>query len=84
MNEGPDVRDIFLEKLKEREDLEEDQIEMEIENFDAMSVKILEGVVTKQPALDVFDAEITRLYEYKSRIANMKPSADIGWLKVNS
>ncbi len=49
-----------------------------------MSVKILEGVVTKQPALDVFDAEITRLYEYKSRIANMKPSADIGWLKVNS
>lgn len=84
LNEGPDVRDIFLEKLKEREDLEEDQIEMEIENFDAMSVKILEGVVTKQPALDVFDAEITRLYEYKSRIANMKPSADIGWLKVNS
>lgn len=57
---------------------------MEIENFDAMSVKILEGVVTKQPALEVFDAEITRLYEYKSRIANMKPSADIGWLKVNS
>mgnify|MGYP001626709902 CR=1 FL=1 len=84
LNEGPDVRDIFVEKLKEREDLEEEQIEMEIENFDAMSVKILEGVVTKQPALDVFDAEITRLYEYKSRIANMKPSADIGWLKVNS
>jgi len=64
--------------------LEDEQIEMEIENFDAMSVKILEGVVTKQPALEVFDAEITRLYEYKSRIANMKPSADIGWLKVNS
>lgn len=64
--------------------MEDEQIEMEIENFDAMSVKILEGVVTKQPALEVFDAEITRLYEYKSRIANMKPSADIGWLKVNS
>ena len=49
-----------------------------------MSVKILEGVVTKQPALDVFDAEITRLYEYKARINSIKPSADIGWLRVNS
>ena len=49
-----------------------------------MSVKILEGVVTKQPALEVFDAEITRLYEYKARINSIKPSADIGWLRVNS
>jgi len=49
-----------------------------------MSVKILDGVVTQQPALDVFDAEITRLYEYKARIASMKHSADIGWIKVNS
>lgn len=57
---------------------------MEIENFDAMTVKILNGVITKQPALEVFDAEITRLYEYKSRIQSMKPSDDIGWLKVNS
>lgn len=40
-------------------------MEMEIENFDAMSRKVLEGVVTKQPSLEVFDAEITRLYEYK-------------------
>jgi len=57
---------------------------MEIENFDAMSVKILDGIITKHPDLDVFDAEITRLYEYKSRINNMKPSDDIGWLRVNS
>jgi hypothetical protein len=49
-----------------------------------MSVKILDSVVTRQPNLDVFDAEITRLYEYKARIAAMKPSADIGWLRVNS
>ena len=49
-----------------------------------MAVKILDGVVTKQPALDVFDAEITKLYEYKARINSIKPSADIGWLRVNS
>ena len=68
LNEGPDVREIFLDQLKEQADLEEEQIELEIENFDAMSVKILEKVVTRQPALDVFDAEITKLYEYKARI----------------
>ena len=68
LNEGPDVREIFLDQLKEQTDLEEEQVELEIENFDAMSVKILEKVVTRQPALDVFDAEITKLYEYKARI----------------
>ena len=57
---------------------------MEIENFDAMSRKVLDGIVTKQPSLDVFDAEITRLYEYKQRISRIPPTADIGWLKVNS
>ena len=64
--------------------MEEEQYELEIENFDAMSVKILENVVTKQPTLDVFEQEITRLYEYKARIASMKHSADIGWIRVNS
>ena len=49
-----------------------------------MSNKILEGVVCQQPSLEVFDAEITRLYDYKARIQSMKPSADIGWLRVNS
>lgn len=84
LNEGPDVREIFLDQLKEQTDLEEEQVELEIENFDAMSVKILEKVVTRQPALEVFDAEITKLYEYKARINQMKSSADIGWLRVNS
>jgi hypothetical protein len=84
LGEGPDVRDIFLKELKQDTSLEEEQIELEIENFDAMAVKILDGVVTKQPALDVFDAEITKLYEYKARINSIKPSADIGWLRVNS
>lgn len=39
------MREIFHQQLKAREDLEEEQIEFEIENFDAMSNKILEGVV---------------------------------------
>ena len=84
LNEGPDMREIFLERLKEQTELEEEQVELEVENFDAMSAKILNGVVSRHPALDVFDAEITRLYEYKARIAAMKPTSDIGWLKVNS
>jgi hypothetical protein len=66
------------------ETLEEEQKEVEIENFDAMSRKVLNGVVTKQPALDVFDQKITELYEYKNRILSMKPNDDIGWLRVNS
>ena len=78
------MRDLFVEKVKAREDLEEEQREEQIENFDAMGRKVLDNIVTKQPNLTVFDAEITRLYEYKQRIANMKPNADIGWLRVNS
>ena len=84
LDKGPSLRETFLAKLKARDDLEDEMREFEIENFDAMSNKILHGVVTKQPALDVFDAEITRLYEYKARIMSMKPTADIGWLRVNS
>jgi dynein heavy chain len=83
LNEGADVREIFLESLKAQTELEEDQIEYEIENYDAMQAKILEGCVSRYPDLEVFDAEITKLHEYKSRIDSMKTSADIGWLKVN-
>jgi hypothetical protein len=78
------MREIFLEKLNQQTDLEEEQIELEIENYDAMASKILKGVITRHPSFEIFDAEITRLYEYKARIAAMKPSSDIGWLKVNS
>ena len=79
------MREIFLKKLKtDSADLEEEQIELEIENYDAMSAKILNGVVSRHPDLEIFDTEITRLYEYKARIAAMKPTSDIAWLKVNS
>ena len=84
LDEGDSLRDMFLKKIQAREDLEEEQVEVEIENFDAMSNKILNEIVTRHPDLSKFDAKITTLYEYKARIAAMKPSADIGWLKVNS
>ena len=84
LNSGPDMREAFLKKIEESEDLEEEQKEMEIENFDAMAKKTLKDVTTKQPSLAVFDAEITRLYEYKQRIQTMKAQDDIGWLRVNS
>ena len=63
---------------------EKTRFEEELENFDAMSVKILDGVVSKQPALEVFDAKITQLYAEKERILAIKATDDIGWLKVNS
>ena len=89
LNQGPDLRDTFLESLKKQKEenkdsMEDEQMELEIENFDAMSRKILDSVVTKQPSLEIFDAEITRLYEYKQRIGRIPPSADIGWVKGNS
>jgi len=48
--------------------MEDEQVEVEVENFDAMSKKVLDGVITKQPSLEIFDAEITKLYDYKQRI----------------
>lgn len=49
-----------------------------------MALKILDGVVSRAPALEVFDAKITQLYAEKERILAIKATDDIGWLKVNS
>lgn len=66
--------------------MEEEQIEIMIESYDAMSSKILEGVETQLPALEVFDEKITHYHEVKNRIAQvgLKPQKDIGWIRVNS
>ena len=53
------------------EDIEEEQIEIEIESFDAMYGKILDGVVTQHPNLDAFDEKIIFLTEVKHRINAM-------------
>jgi hypothetical protein len=49
-----------------------------------MSEKILMGVKTKQPSLDAFHEKITMLTGIKHEINEMKPSIDIGWLRVNA
>jgi hypothetical protein len=49
-----------------------------------MAEKILSGVKTKQPPLEKFHEKITMLTGIKSEINDMKPSIDIGWLRVNA
>lgn len=58
--------------------------EEEDETFKWMADKILEGVQTKKPNLDLFDEKITHLTKVKHQISEMKTSVDIGWLRVNS
>lgn len=49
-----------------------------------MGTKILKGVVTRFPTLEVFDEKISHLTVIKKQISEMKQSVDIGWLRVNS
>ena len=49
-----------------------------------MADKILDGVQTKKPNLDLFDEKITHLTMVKQQISEMKTTVDIGWLRVNS
>ena len=49
-----------------------------------MCQKILKGVVTRFPTLEIFDEKIAYLTTVKRQIAEMKTSVDIGWLRVNS
>jgi dynein heavy chain len=49
-----------------------------------MADKILLGVQTKKPNLELFDEKITNLTKIKIQISEMKTNVDIGWLRVNS
>jgi len=49
-----------------------------------MADKILAGVQTKKPNLDLFDDKISHLNRIKQQISEMKTSIDIGWVRVNS
>ena len=62
----------------------EDGEEEEDETFKWMAEKILDGVKTKKPALEKFHEKITMLTGIKQEISEMKPSIDIGWLRVNA
>lgn len=83
---GPNLRETFIEKIRAEagEDFEEEQIEIEIESFDAMNSKILDGVITQHPDLDAFDEKILFLTEVKHRINAMSSMSDIGWIRVDS
>ena len=73
LQSGPDLRQTFIDKIRAEagDDFEEEQIELEIESFDAMNLKILDGVVTQHPNLDAFDEKIIFLTEVKHRINAM-------------
>ena len=76
---------MFIDSLRNQGELqlEDEQIEVEIESYDAMAAKILEGVVTKHPSLDAFDEKITLLTEVKNKIDTYPPMADIGWIRAD-
>lgn len=61
-----------------------DDEEEEDLTFNWMADRILDGVETLKPSLEVFDQKLTYLYRIKNEINEMKHSIDISWLKVNS
>ena len=71
---------------QEHKKVNDDGEEEEDETFRWMAEKILVGVQTKRPGLDAFDEKITQLTEVRAEIAEaaLKPSVDIGWLRVNA
>ena len=86
LQSGPDLREEFIKKLRAEagDDIEEEQLEVEIEAFDAMNAKILDGVATQHPSLDEFDEKIVFLTEVKHRINSLPADSNIGWIKVDS
>jgi hypothetical protein len=87
LNSGPSFEELFAKKMEAtRTGIDEDdqRIEDEMDGFNWMGSKILNNVVTRYPALDVFDEKIQYLASVKKQISEMKQSVDIGWLRVNS
>ena len=78
MASGEDPREKIHMKLNQDGEQEED------ETFKWMAEKILVGVQTKKPELELFDDKITQLTKVKHQVAEMKTTVDIGWLRVNS
>lgn len=54
------------------------------ETFSWMAIKILDGVSTKRPSLEVFDETITSLNKTRDDINQLKQTVDIGWLRINA
>jgi hypothetical protein len=80
LDTGVDPREQDHKKVNDEGEEEED------ETFAYMAEKILEGVQTKKPSLEAFDEKITMLTAIRDEIveAAARPTADIGWLRVNA
>lgn len=78
VEQGDDPREKVHMKINQDGEQEED------ETFKWMADKILAGVQTKKPNLDLFDEKISHLNRIKQQIGEMKVSIDIGWVRVNS
>jgi hypothetical protein len=81
------MREIYQKKqhaIYVGEDEEDYQNHMKeaMDKFDFMDKKILDGVITRQPALVEFDKKIEYLHSVKNQIDGQKLIHDIGWLKV--
>jgi hypothetical protein len=87
LNSGESLEEIFTKQLNAMRtgaDDEEQKFEEEQDSFNWMATKILKGVVTRYPNLEIFNEKIERLTIVKKQISEMKQSVDIGWLRVNS
>jgi|TARA_B110001450_G_scaffold247040_1_gene261664 hypothetical protein len=54
------------------------------ETFNWMAIKILGGVSTRRPSLEIFDETITSLARTREDINMLKQTVDIGWLRINA
>jgi hypothetical protein len=63
--------------------INQDGEQEEDETFKWMAEKILAGVQTKKPNLELFDEKISNLNRVEQQIKDMKISIDIGWIRVN-
>jgi hypothetical protein len=78
LNSGEDPKD------KKHVIVNDDGEEIIDETFGWMSIKILEGVATKRPSLEIFDETISNLNRTRDDINNLKQMVDIGWLRINA
>jgi len=77
LDSGEDPREQTHWKTNADGEQEED------ETFKWMADKILVGVQTKKPSLELFDEKISQLSKVKNQISEMKTQDDIGWLRIN-
>jgi hypothetical protein len=75
LNSGSSLEEIFekqIQSLRTGSDEDEQIIEEQLDSFNWMASKILKGVTTRFPALEVFDEKISHLTVVKKQISEMK------------